>query len=122
RRISSLIDQLKVRGVYDPKLAADFELLKDQDDGTYIPASSSDEFVAGQKGMKDAFWDWPLEQIQKALASLYEQREAIKQTIYEIMGVSDIIRGAVDPREKATQSQIKAEAGSQRLKLMQNEV
>ncbi len=121
RRISALITQLKVKGVYDPKLAADFEGLRDAEDGTFMPASASNEF-ASQHSLDDSIWHWPVDQIQKVLAGLYEQREQVKQTIYEIMGVSDIIRGAVDPREKLGQSEIKAQSGSQRLKLAQNEV
>ena len=31
-----------------------------------------------------------------------------KNTVYEISGISDIVRGQVDPREKASQSRIKA--------------
>lgn len=123
RRIAGLIRQLRVIGLYDPKMAPDFELLRDADDGTYIPCSDSDQFVQGQGGgLERAVLHWPVEQIIKVLDALYIQREQIKQTIYEVMGVSDILRGQVDPREKLGQSQIKEQSGSRRLQRSQMEV
>ena len=49
------------------------------------------------------------------LIGLYGARDQVKQTLYEVSGVSDIVRGEVDPREKASQSRIKAQFASQRL-------
>jgi hypothetical protein len=123
RRIRALVKELKVRGLYDPKYAPDFEALKDCEDGEYIPAGTSEEFVKGANhGLADAVHHWPLETILTVLQGLYEARESVKKTIYEIMGVSDILRGTVDPREKLGQSEIKAQAGSQRLKRGQDRV
>jgi hypothetical protein len=56
------------------------------------------------------------------IQALYHERDAVKQTIYEVMGISDIMRGSVDPREKATQSTIKVQSGSRRLQRSQTEV
>jgi hypothetical protein len=123
RRIMALIGQLRVRGVYDPKMMPDFEMLRDADDGQYIPSSGSEQFVAGQRnGLEDSVLHWPIDKIIQVLAALYEEREQAKQTIYEIMGIADILRGSVDPNEKLGQSEIKAQAGSQRLQRSQSEV
>lgn len=123
KRIRALIKQLVVKGGYDPKLAPDFELLKDADDGTYVPISASEEFVQGNgKGLEAAVMHWPIEQIVKVIQALYAEMEVVKQTIYEVMGIADIMRGSVDPREKAAQSKLKAESGSRRLQREQNEV
>jgi hypothetical protein len=44
------------------------------------------------------------------------QRENIKQVIYELTGLSDIMRGATDPDETLGAQQIKAQTGSLRAK------
>jgi hypothetical protein len=65
---------------------------------------------------------WPIEPQVKALAQLYQQRELIKQTIYEVTGLSDIVRGASMASETATAQQIKAQWGSLRIQRLQAEV
>jgi len=54
------------------------------------------------------------------LRELYAQREQTKQAIYEVTGISDIIRGQGAASETATAQQIKTEWGSLRVKKMQN--
>ncbi|MCQ4187755.1 hypothetical protein FK515_29740, partial [Klebsiella pneumoniae] len=49
-------------------------------------------------------------------------RDQCKQTIYEITGISDIVRGASDAGETATAQQIKSRFASIRLQKMQAEV
>ena len=49
------------------------------------------------------------------MLGLYDARDRVKQTLYEVSGVSDIVRGQVDPREKATQSRLKAQFATARL-------
>jgi hypothetical protein len=65
---------------------------------------------------------WPLDSIVNALAQLTQQREMIKATIYEVTGLSDIVRGASDPDETATAQQLKSQWGSLRIQKMQSEV
>lgn len=122
RRITALIEQLKIKGSYDAKMFPDFKQLEDADDGKFIPSSSGEQFVGGTIKLEDCVVYWPIEQIIKVITALYEQRESVKQTIFEVMGVSDILRGQVDPREKLGQSEIKAQSGSLRLKRSQAEV
>jgi hypothetical protein len=54
--------------------------------------------------------------------ALYGQREQCKQVIYEITGISDILRGASVASETATAQNIKNQWGTLRLKKMQKEV
>ena len=123
RRIAQLIKQLKVKGIYDPRMAPDFEMLQDAEDGKYVAASASEDFLKGAAPkLENAVVHWPIEQIVNVIQALYQEREAIKQTIYEVMGIADILRGQVDPREKATQSQLKADSGNRRLQRSQNEI
>ena len=57
----------------------------------------------------------PMGQVIETLLGLYTARDKAKDVLYEVSGISDIVRGQVDPREKAAQSRIKAEFASQRL-------
>jgi hypothetical protein len=58
----------------------------------------------------------------KALQQLYVQRDQIKATIYEVTGISDIVRGASNAGETATAQQIKSQWGSLRVQQIQQEV
>ena len=71
-------------------------------------------------GLDKAVSWFPVEQIIKVLERLYEAREQIKATIYEITGLSDIIRGASDASETATAQNIKSQYVSLRLKRMRS--
>jgi hypothetical protein len=64
----------------------------------------------------------PIDKLQAALASLYEAREQIKQTIYEICGIGDILRGVTDPNETKGAQVLKSQWGSLRLQRLQREV
>jgi len=57
----------------------------------------------------------PLDNIIKALAQLYQSRQIVVQTIYEITGISDIMRGQSASRETATAQRIKGQFGAMRL-------
>ena len=122
RRINKLIDQLKVRGLYDSRLAADLNRLKDADDGEYEPAQDATQFAQGSGGLEAAIAHWPMEPTVVALQQLYLQRDQVKAIIDQISGVADILRGEVDPNEKLGQTQIKQQAGSIRITDWQNEI
>lgn len=120
QRINKLTEALKVRGVYDATLA-ELSALMASDDNDMIP--TSDSTIALQAGGFDkAIWMMPLDQIAKVLAQLYIQREQIKMTIYEVIGISDILRGSTDPNETLGAQELKAQSGSVRLQRRQREV
>jgi hypothetical protein len=123
RRIAKIIAQLKVKGGYAAagNLAADLKSLESADDGEFIPFSGVEQFLSGG-GLEKAIMFWPLEPAVKALAQLYLQRDQIKQTIYEVTGIADILRGQTDPDETLGAQQIKAQWGSLRIQRMQAEV
>src|SRR5699024_7313463 len=57
-----------------------------------------------------------------ALQAAWEAREQAKQLIYEITGISDIIRGATKEGETATPQNIKSQFGSLRLQNRQRDI
>ena len=120
-RITTLIEGLKRRGVYDssiPELAH----LANATDNEFVP---SDNFanLAQKGGLSGAFQTEDISAITQVLAGLYNQRGQVLQTIYEITGISDIIRGGgTKASESATAQQLKAQYGSMRLRLRQEDI
>ena len=120
-RITFLIEGLKRRGVYDssiPELAH----LANATDNEFVP---SDNFsnLAQKGGLAGAFQTEDISAITQVLAGLYNQRGQVLQTIYEITGISDIIRGGgTKASESATAQQLKAQYGSMRLRLRQEDI
>jgi hypothetical protein len=67
-------------------------------------------------------WIMPVDMLVKVLEALYKAREQVKQTIYEIIGLSDIMRGATKATETLGAQEIKSRWGSVRLQRMQKEI
>lgn len=121
QRISRLISALKARGAYDATLK-ELGRIFSEDDSAMIPLEDSLAAVQASGGLENSIWFLPIERIAQVLAGLYQQREQIKQTIFEITGLSDILRGATDPNETLGAQQLKAQTGSLRLQRRQREV
>lgn len=121
QRINRTIDALRARGVYDGALGDQLSKLMEKDDNTLIPADVASG-LATEKGFQNAIWFMPLEVVMSVLAQLYQAREACKRVIYEITGISDILRGSTQASETATAQQIKNQWGTLRLKRMQADV
>jgi len=121
-RINSLIKMMKVRGFYNSSLENVGDLLK-ASDGTMMPLENvAALFSQGSSSLDAAFWFFPVEKLVGVLQQLYTQREAVKQVIYELTGISDILRGSSVASETATAQNIKNQWGTLRLKNLQKEV
>jgi hypothetical protein len=120
-RIKKLIKQLRPRGGY-AGVGSDVKDISEADDGELVPIQGAEMFASQGGGIDKAITWFPLEPTILALKQLYEQREAIKQTIYEVTGLSDILRGATAASETATAQQIKTQWGSVRIQKQQSEV
>ena len=118
-RINAIAKALKLRGIYDSTIGEMAKLMS-AGDNTLIPAQNLTVLL--EKGSIDkAIWMMPVEQAAKVLQILESQRAACKQVIYEITGISDIVRGASNANETATAQQIKAQFGTIRLQRIQRE-
>jgi hypothetical protein len=91
------------------------------DDNQLLPADKQAS-LAAEKGLSNAIWFMPLDVLIATLRELLAAREVCKQTIYEIMGVADILRGASNAAETLGAQQIKTQWGSLRLRPKQKEV
>ncbi len=120
-RISLLIKACKVVGVYDKSAGGVARMLKEGFDNDLIPVDNWAMFAekGGIKGQVDWF---PLEVVVAALQQLNLAREAIKAQIYELTGISDIVRGASKASETLGAQEIKAKFASVRIKKLQDEV
>ena len=120
-RISHLIEGLKRRGVYDssvPELAN----LATAGDNDFVPSENFSS-LAQKGGLSVVFQTEDISQISTVLQGLYNQRSQILQIIYEVTGISDIIRGGgTKASESATAQQLKAQYGSMRLRLRQDAI
>lgn len=119
-RISILTKALRVVGVFDgtqPELkqllsGGEFNMIPVQDWAQY----------AEKGGMKNIV-DWfPVDVISKVLSELSEQRIAVINQIYELTSISDIMRGASNPRDTLGAQKLKAQYSSVRMQLRQQDV
>jgi hypothetical protein len=117
KRINAIMRGLKVRGAIVGQ-AEDIQKLAMASDNELV-ALENLEGLAQTGGLDKAIIWWPIEQAIAVLKELYVQREQTKQAIYELTGISDIVRGASNAQETATAQQIKTQWGSLRIQKMQ---
>jgi hypothetical protein len=120
KRINILVDALRFRGVYDATLTEMSQLMKSGDNG--LIASQNVQAILDRGGLEKAIWMMPINVAAAVIKELYVQRDATKQVIYEITGISDIMRSATDANETLGAQKIKTQWGTQRLQRMQKEV
>lgn len=120
-RIQSLIQACKVVGVYDRQAGGVQRMLQEGVDNTLVPVDNWAVF-AEKGGMKGVI-DWlPLEQVVKALERLEKNREDIKQQIYELTGIADIVRGASKASETLGAQELKAKFAGVKIQQRQDAV
>lgn len=119
KRIRKIVAGIKVRGG-----AAAGETLKEiskiaELGDNEIGEIRGVEAMAQQGGLEKAITWWPIEKAVSALTALAQHREAIKAQIYEVTGISDIVRGASNASETARAQEIKTQWGSLRIQKLQ---
>lgn len=119
-RIGVLQKALKVVGVYASE-SAELAQMIEATDNQMIPVKDWAMFAEGG-GAKNRIEWFPVDVVAEVLKGLYEIREQAKQTLYEVSGIGDILRGATDPDETATAQGIKAKWGSLRVRRIQKDV
>jgi hypothetical protein len=73
-------------------------------------------------GSKEVIVWLPMAEIAQTIQSLIATRKEIIQDIYQIKGLSDIMRGSTDPRETLGSQELKSQFGSTRTKDKQGEL
>lgn len=120
-RIAKLIAACQAKGVYDADFPELPNLLRDGDDTNLFPVEDWAKFSQGN-GFAGALAFLPVEIFSKVITELTQARADTKAEIYEISGVSDILRGNGDPNETATGVKTKGRFATLRLQDEQEKV
>lgn len=117
RRITHLIEGMKIRGFYDSQVTQ-IEKLFESDDNTLLAITNLTALGQGAKA-ENAIYLVPLEKYGPVLQQLLQNRQEILQVIYQIMGIADIMRGSTQASETLGAQEIKNKWGTLRLKRAQ---
>lgn len=119
-RIQLIVEAIKVAGLYDSSNTGIQRMLTSQEN-VLIPVDNW--AMHAERGGARGQIDWfPVEVVSQVLQSLYAAFEATKAILYEITGMSDIVRGASNQYETAKAQQIKAEFASVRMNGNQRDI
>lgn len=120
-RLNKVIEAIKVRGAYDGNLGKELEQIFESDDNALVPAEIA-SVLSTEKGFDNAIWMIPIDKLIIVARELFGAREQCKRVIYEITGISDILRGQSVASETLGAQKIKESWGTMRLKRLQKEV
>lgn len=122
QRIEVLIKAVRVVGVYDKENPEIKRVLTEACENDMIPVDNWAMF-AEKKGLDGAVSWFPLEQVVETLDKLRELRSEQIALLYQVTGLSDIMRGQAEgsDRVSATEQSIKAKFASVRVQAMQDE-
>lgn len=115
-RMGLLIDALRLNGFY----AADEkgliqQVLQKGNENKLIPVDSWAAFA--ERGGTKGLIEWlPLDMVAKALQACIETRKQVLDDIYQITGISDIMRGDTEAQETAAAQRMKGNWGSLRIR------
>jgi hypothetical protein len=124
-RIAALTDSVKVRGFYPAGSgeigdAVQTALKSTSNNQVLVPISNWAAFGGGQGG--DPIVWLPLEMIMNTIVQLVSLRRQLIEDVYQITGLSDIMRGASDPNETLGAQELKSQYGSVRVRDRQQEL
>jgi hypothetical protein len=125
-RIAALTKALKMRGFYpagisDVGTAIETAMKRLDDEAVLIPVDTLNAMGPGMK-MGDAIAWLPVVEIMQVIQGLIEQRRVLIEDVYQLTGLSDIMRGSTDANETLGAQQLKSQYGSVRVKERQSEM
>jgi len=121
-RIGKLVQALKVRGFYDSTISG-IEKIFEADDNTLLPMDNAAAmYGTSGAGLDKALLLIPIEKLVTVLQQLLTHRQQVKQVIYEITGIADIMRGVSQASETLGAQELKNQWGTLRLKRFQRRV
>lgn len=121
RRIFYVTKTIKSNGLYNAAAKDIARLFDESKENELVPVQDWNGFTA-QGGTNGQMNFLPLETFVRVLESLSAARQQAKADLYEISGISDILRGQSDSRETASAQTIKARYGSLRIQDRQYEI
>lgn len=120
-RIKKITKAIRAGGAYAGEMKNELKEILTSEDNELV--AMEDWISFAQQGGLDGVISWiPTDVFAKVLQILESQRAIKVQEIFELTGISDLQRGASDPRETARAQQLKANFGSRRLLTKQQAV
>lgn len=120
-RIARLVKTIKAVGVFNGEFKELTRMLTEGIDNKLFPVSNW-AGLSEKGGLKSAVELLDLSTQIQALGVLYKSRDTVIQTIYQISGISDVMRGDTKAEETLGAQQLKANFGSLRLRKSQADV
>lgn len=124
-RISALSEALKLKGFYSAgagELSDAIETAIKSNDNNAILVPVSNFAALGGASLKDSIVWLPVEQVAEVIAQLVALRKQLIDDVYQLTGLSDIMRGATDPDETLGAQELKSQYGSIRVRSKQEEL
>lgn len=119
-RIDVLTSALRRRGVYDAEFADLRSMMANAQDNNFVPISNWAAFAA-KGGLEKLALEMPIDGCVAAIIALEDRREVVKQTIYEVTGIADIVRGSSNPNETKGAQEIKSRWAGMRINTRQKD-
>lgn len=120
-RIANLKDAVKANFVYDQAFKELARIFQGGYENAGIPVEKWAQF-AEKNGMKGSIDFVPIDMYVNALGVLRNEEKELLSKLYEILGISDIMRGTTVASETATAQQLKVQYGGARLAYLQASV
>lgn len=115
-RIRAVARAVKVAGVYNSQFAEIASLLNDTAENQLVAVTDWMEF-SEKNGLKGSIDFLPLVDMVQTLEALLAARAQVKSDLYEITGISDVIRGAETTSGDKTATEIKTKGKYATLRL-----
>jgi hypothetical protein len=124
-RIAALSEALRLCGFYpggtgDLAEAIEMALKNTSNNARVIPVANFQNL--GGASLKDSVVWLPIVEVASTITALMALRKQLIGDVYQISGISDIMRGATDPQETLGAQQLKSQYGSIRIRDRQGEL
>lgn len=119
-RISALAEALKLKGFYsaggeDVATAIETAMAATDNNAVLIPVHNAAAF-GGNGTMQDAIVWMPVKEVAEVVTALVALRRQMIEDVYQVTGLSDIMRGSTDPNETLGAQQLKSQYGNIRIR------
>ena len=124
-RISALSEYLRMKGFYAGgagELGEAIEIALKQQDNNAVLIPVANMAALGGLSLKDSVIWLPVAEVATTIKELILLRRQLIDDVYQITGLSDIMRGATDPNETLGAQELKSQYGNIRIKERQAEL
>lgn len=113
-RIAALVNQVRDVGFFDAEFTKELTGLMQQPDGARVPVANLVSRFEGTS-MANVVITEDIRSKVEVIVQLVQERERAKQSLFELTGIADIVRGATKASETATAQQLKSQWANVRL-------